>query len=117
MAIRIERVGYSPKETEHCWRIHRPYSLGNPYTVEQYGREQAIRLYRKWLHRQWTEYQRTGNTTPTVKSLLRMLDYAKTLDLVLVCYCKSESRGETTPCHGDVIREVVTAILEKGAWE
>jgi hypothetical protein len=29
--------------------VTRPGKWGNPYTVEEYGREQAIQLYREWL--------------------------------------------------------------------
>ena len=60
--------------------VTRPGKWGNPYTVEEYGREQAIRLYREWL---------IGKDL----SELRGKD--------LACYCVL---GE--PCHADVLLEL-----------
>lgn len=40
--------------------IARPSPLGNPFTVEKYGRNEAIERYRLWL---WSKMQ---DTTPLV---------------------------------------------------
>ena len=60
--------------------VTRPGKWGNPYTVEGYGREQAIRLYREWL---------VGKDL----SELRGKD--------LACYCPLDQ-----PCHADVLLEL-----------
>ena len=60
--------------------VTRPGKWGNPYTVEEYGREQAIRLYREWL---------VGKDL----SELRGKD--------LACYCPLDQ-----PCHADVLLEL-----------
>jgi hypothetical protein len=60
--------------------VTRPGKWGNPYTVEEYGREQAIRLYREWL---------IGKDL----SELRGKD--------LACYCSLDQ-----PCHADILLEL-----------
>jgi len=64
--------------------IGRPSKWGNPYTVERYGRERAINLYRYHLLRTglWKDAR----------------DELKGKDLV--CYCAPED------CHGDVLLRV-----------
>jgi hypothetical protein len=60
--------------------VTRPGKWGNPYTVEEYGREQALRLYREWV---------IGKDL----SELRGKD--------LACYCSLDQ-----PCHADVLLEL-----------
>jgi hypothetical protein len=60
--------------------VTRPGKWGNPYTVEEYGREQAIRLYREWLAGKDLSELRGKN---------------------LACYCKLDE-----PCHADVLLEL-----------
>jgi hypothetical protein len=61
---------------------------GNPYLVREYGREEAIRLYRERLiHR---------------RDLLVRLPELR--GKVLGCWCKPER------CHGDVLAELVAAL-------
>ena len=62
-------------------------ALGNPYTVEQFGRDQAIKMYRRWL---WEQIEAEDEG---VLAALRELD----ADSVLACWCKPEA------CHGDVV--------------
>lgn len=64
--------------------------LGNPYTVEEYGRERAIELYRNWLD---GELGRLGAEEDVIyKTLMALED-----DSVLVCWCAPEA------CHSEVI--------------
>lgn len=62
-------------------------ALGNPFTVEEYGREGAVEMYRRWL---W-EHIEAGDGD--VLSALSALDE----DSVLACWCMPEA------CHGDVV--------------
>ena len=61
--------------------------LGNPYTVEEHGREDAIDLYRRWLWERINE-----GDIKTLYALSQISD-----DSVLVCWCKPKA------CHGEVI--------------
>ncbi len=72
--------------------------LGNPFTVEEYGRERAIELYRNWLD---DELERLGGgfadgaeEDVIYKALMALED-----DSVLVCWCAPEA------CHSEVIAE------------
>jgi hypothetical protein len=65
--------------------IGRPSIFGNPFSVEQHGRERCILMYKSWF---WARVQRDKNFEMKV----RMLE-GRTLG----CYCAPK------PCHGDVI--------------
>ncbi len=60
----------------------RPAEYGNPYTVEEYGREGAIKQFRYLVEKY--------NVEPAIKRDLRGKN--------LACWCKP---GE--PCHADVL--------------
>jgi hypothetical protein len=64
--------------------------LGNPYTVEEHGRGDAIELYRRWLWERINE-----GDIKTLTALSQISD-----DSVLVCWCKPKA------CHGEVIASV-----------
>jgi Domain of unknown function (DUF4326) len=55
---------------------------GNPFTVEEFGRERAIELYEAWLLEQ--------------PDLLEQLPRLR--GRLLACYCRLDE-----PCHGDVL--------------
>jgi hypothetical protein len=61
--------------------------LGNPYTVEEHGREGAIDLYRRWL---WDRIN--DGDIKILYALSQISD-----DSILVCWCKPKA------CHGEVI--------------
>lgn len=67
--------------------IGRPGEFGNPYTVQTYGREKAIELYRKHFY---ARLQRE----PAFKAQVHALK-----GKVLGCFCKPEA------CHGDIIAQ------------
>jgi len=75
--------------------IGRPSLLGNPYSVREYGRQEAIRLCRRWL---WDRILERGELYAELKRLAEM---AKHGDLTLICWCAPE------PCHGDMVRRSV----------
>jgi Domain of unknown function (DUF4326) len=62
--------------------VARPSRWGNPYSIEEYGREQAIEMYERWL---------LAND-----ELLARLPSLK--GRRLACYCKLDE-----PCHADVL--------------
>ena len=84
--------------------IGRPSVLGNQFLVGRDGtREEVIERYRGWLRRQWKERK------PARQELIYLAkDYKQTGTLTLVCWCKP------LPCHGDVIADAVSALVEKG---
>jgi hypothetical protein len=75
--------------------IGRPSLFGNPYTVREYGRQEAIRLYRRWL---WDRILEQGEVYAELKRLAEM---AKQGEVTLICWCAPE------PCHGDMVRRSV----------
>ncbi len=62
-------------------------ALGNPFTLEEYGREQAVELYRRWL------WERIEAEDGDVLAALQALNE----ESVLACWCTPEA------CHGDVV--------------
>lgn len=84
--------GLEPKD---YFPIHRPTPLGNPFTVEQYGREKAIMLYEVWLRGKLLE----GN--PEITTALESAKKALATGKPLGCFCKPKS------CHGDVIVKII----------
>ncbi len=82
--------------------------LGNPHKVgwcpvcrTRHERGSTINLYREWLR---NEYCKNGAVR---RELERLADLAEQGGLVLGCWCKPE------PCHGDVVKEAIEAILRQ----
>lgn len=72
--------------------------LGNPYSVQEYGRVEAVNLYRIWLRGQ----VQGENPNPRVIAALKaMSDMAQAGDITLWCWCPPYL------CHGEVIREAI----------
>jgi hypothetical protein len=65
--------------------VHRPTRWGNPFDVEEYGRERSIQRYRRWLKQKLTE-------DPDFLEPLRGFHVG--------CFCPAD-----LPCHADVILE------------
>lgn len=88
---------------EGAINIMRGSPLGNPFHVEEYGRDNAIARYRPWLDEQIA----TGNRR-VIDALDDIASRAMAGEQVhLLCCCKPKS------CHGDVIREVVLEAIRK----
>jgi len=83
--------------------IGRPSLLGNPYSVREYGRQEAIRLYRRWL---WDRILEQGEVYGDLKRLAVMAERG---DPTLISWCAPE------PCHGDMVRRSVE-WLNSGEW-
>ena len=72
--------------------------LGNPYSVQDYGRIEAVNLYRVWLQHEVPEKA----SNPRVLMVLKaMRDRAVEGDITLWCWCAPNL------CHGEVIREAI----------
>lgn len=69
--------------------IGRGSTWGNPFTVEQYGRDMCIWLYESYIR------ERLRNE-PALRSELMSLD-----GKVLGCYCKPKR------CHGDILVSII----------
>ena len=82
--------------------IGRPSVLGNPFSVKQHGRGDALELYKQWLNLQWKT-----NNRPVIDELFRLADILKEHgSLTLICWCAP------APCHGDLIAKAVKNIVE-----
>ena len=82
--------------------VGRPTVLGNPYTLKEYHRTDAIARYRLWLRQQW---RRGGAVRQELERLAAK--YRRDGQLTLLCWCAP------LPCHADVIREAVLGIYAK----
>jgi hypothetical protein len=102
--MKIEVVNKKAAGRPHGVYIGRPSVLGNPFAIcSTCSREQAIHMYRDWLRQQW----KAGGKVK--KELVRLAQqYKDEHELILVCWCAPQA------CHGDVIRDAITAIVRKG---
>lgn len=66
--------------------VSRPGKWGNPFSVEEFGREDAVRLHRDWLL-----------SLPDIMALARTELAGKDL----ACWCPPDQ-----PCHADVLLKV-----------
>lgn len=72
----------------------RPSKYGNPFTVEAYGRERCIELFRKW----WFAPEQATLRGQAVRELAGR---------VIACWCKPKA------CHLDVVAEYVNSQVEE----
>ena len=87
---------YVGRQNKHYGLPESP--LANPYRESQYGREEAIATYRKYL---WWKIQRRN---PEVMIALQKLDE----DSALVCWCAPK------PCHAEVIAKAWAYCKKEG---
>ena len=84
--------------------VGRPSALGNPFLVGRDGtREDVIARYRRWLRAQW---RRGGAVRQELERLAAK--YRRDGQLTLLCWCAP------LPCHADVMREAVLALVKGG---
>lgn len=76
--------------------VGRPSSLGNPYTVDVFSREDSIKRYREWLEREYENNER-------VKFMVDWIKLAEDNfgEVMLLCHCYPE------PCHAEVIKKFI----------
>lgn len=77
------------KMPEGAIYVGRGSKWGNPFTVEKYGREGAVKMFRDYI----------GH--PNSPLLFECEDIKKLKGKTLACWCK-----ETEICHGDVLLEI-----------
>jgi len=87
--IQYRRGQPLPPNTKY---VGRPTKWGNPYKVQDYGREEALRLYAEYLEEKLEE-------DPEFIEPLRGYD--------LDCYCPLSEE-----CHADILIELFTPLLE-----
>jgi hypothetical protein len=92
------------KNTREGRYVGRPSPLGNPYRVEAFGREGALRRYREWFSRVKSE----GKVARALAALEREAERRKTL--TLLCWCAPE------PCHAEVVAEEIASRLERKGY-
>ena len=76
------------KKDKYDIYIGRPSKWGNPFSVDEYGREGCINKYREWILNK--------------PELIKSLDELK--GKVLGCWCKPKV------CHGDVLVELAKEV-------
>ncbi len=76
------------KMPENALYVGRPTRYGNPYTMAEYGRVEALKLYREWLKQKLLQ-------DPLFLEPLRGKD--------LACWC----RPLQDSCHADIILEML----------
>lgn len=74
-------IGRSGKGEKSLW--------GNPYSIKEYGREECLNLYRRYI------FDRLTNEIGLSEELRKLK--GKTLG----CFCKPQ------PCHGDILVEMM----------
>ncbi len=82
--------------------------LGNPFRVEEYGRDTAIKCYHQYLGLLVKAYYEGRRTEPVLRTMENLLDIAYLSlqgDVELACWCAP------LPCHGDIIIRAVNFIL------
>lgn len=98
------------KKTMHLpghFYIGRGSALGNPYTVDAYGRDGAINAYKAWLRSQIE-----NEITHVIEALNLIASAAIHTQegASLVCFCVP------SPCHGNHIRSVILDAYSK-LWD
>lgn len=83
---RIQKKGFFGKLPEGTKVVHRPSKWGNPFKVDEHGRDKALELYRAYI----TQKLATGE-----------LDISELKGKNLACFCSLEE-----PCHADILLEL-----------
>lgn len=87
--------------------VGRPSPLGNPFTVEEHGREVAIIFYRTWLSEEVAK-----PLSPAQRAIEQLISRVRGgEDLTLLCHCDTLQH-----CHAEVVRDFVLAgvrVLER----
>ncbi len=114
----VTRVGHSRKDSTTVYigraddgdahMLNTPIGdrgwLGNPFTVEEYGREQCIKQFRE-------EFEAILDDDPAFRNAVRELHGE-----MLGCWCQRlEDNGP--PCHGEVIAEEADRLANEVSGE
>lgn len=74
-------------------------TFSNPYTLDEYGREEAVRLYELWLFKQLLQSEEFFD------------EFTELRGETLACWCLPES------CHGEVLSKAVVAYENDNLYE
>ena len=92
-------------------KVDRTTVFGNPFTVERYGREQAIALYRSWITGEMTDKYIMHSYPELIGKHLvsrrkAIVSFLPTLmGKNLACWCPLD-----TPCHADTLLEIANLL-------
>jgi hypothetical protein len=102
--IQLKRVAGN-KLPPNTVKVDRSGIFGNPFSVEQYGREGAVSMHRAWLLGEMTEERIRARWPPVIASHLlhrraAVLNALMTLrGKNLGCWCPEDGGA----CHGDLL--------------
>ena len=85
--------------------IDRSTPLGNPYTVAEHGRAEAI-----WRYAMLTSQRVRPTAMPTEYEKYRKM-IAALHGKTLLCWCSPK------PCHGNVLQIIVDGIAQGNTWD
>ncbi len=85
---------------ENAVRVCRPTKWGNSFKVEQYGREQAVYLFRQYI----------GH--PNTPHGFDFEDIEQLRGKNLACWCPLPEPGQPDICHAAVLLEIANAPQE-----
>lgn len=101
MNVRIGNIARGDRQGEYIgrdYRGHKASPLGNPFSVQEHGRDGCIAEYHKWLRAKVD-----AKDTTVMNELYRLLILAKRPQGVkLLCWCFPKL------CHGLVIKGALT---------
>lgn len=103
--IVVNRHHLKPSDLEkpNYLYVGRPHPLGNPFTVQQYGRDEAIERYKAWLKSQI--FAREGAAYVALLDLCKRHRQGEFIKLG--CSCKPAD------CHADTIKLAVEYLTPK----
>ena len=84
--------------------VARPSRWGNPFSVENNGRTNAVKYFREWLEGKRFINGKSAPTKETIRLMLRGHN--------LACYCDPK---DGLPCHADVLLELANAEAQRPA--
>ena len=83
---RVQKKGFFGKLPENTKIVNRPSRWGNPYKVDQYGRDQALDLFRVYISQKLASGE---------------LDISELKGKNLACFCSLND-----PCHADILLDL-----------
>jgi len=83
--------------------VGRPSPLGNPFTIQEHGRTEALRRYKEWLNLQYV--------TNNQRVIARLHSLAKDLknmgSITLSCWCAPQD------CHATLIGKALITLINR----
>ena len=86
---------YKHTATSNDIYVGRGSPFGNPYTLKEYTRDEAVDKYKLFIN------DKKQHNAHFRHELQKLADKAKQGDVNLVCFCKPQR------CHGDILKELL----------